>query len=286
MPRIFRDTNAQSSIRTRIMNSVPPLRNGQIYEVEYVPRSGRSKGKKVVQTYIGSTIQLVVWLSDVVRKRNGQLYKLERTGTLWDDIHFNNVGREGGIPFPNGKKPIELIKRCVSLADDKDGSFLDFFAGSGSTAHAVIDLNKEDGGNRKFILVELPEPIEESEYSTTSKLCIARVRNVVAGTDYGFRVFKLSLSNFLSWDVSSSMDNAEELARQLKIFVDNVRPGRSQQDLLYELILKSGLPLTSPVEKIDVHGQVVFSIASGTLLICLESTILEETLKGIVKLNP
>lgn len=218
------------------------------------------------------------------------IYKDGRAATLtlkqlFGDTVFNNP------------KDHEVIRDFIEYIGAKDGIILDFFAGSGTTAHAVLDLNHRDGGTRKFILVQLPEPTGRSDYPTISALCIERVRRVIEQLnkkqplelnqheDRGFKVFRLSNSNFKQWD-PSKVYSERELAQQLKLFADNILPGRRPRDILYEIVLKSGFPLTSSIDTFEVSSQTVFSIAGGTLLICLEDKIFEETLKGMIELGP
>lgn len=152
--KVFQTTNAQSSIRTRVMN----YRNeynitDDVISIEYVPKTGKNKGCVYEQFYKGEKCRLFVWLKDTSEVIDGTLYKKDLQGTYWDfNGAMKNLTKEGNIDFGNGKKPIDLLKRIVSLYPDKNITILDFFAGSGSTGHAVISLNAEDEGNRKFIL--------------------------------------------------------------------------------------------------------------------------------------
>jgi adenine-specific DNA-methyltransferase len=162
---------------------------------------------------------------------------------------------------------------------------MDFFAGSGATAHAVLDLNKQDGGNRKFILVQLPEPTGREDYPTIADITKERVRRVIkklkdeeadkldlddAGKlDRGFRVFKLAESNFTPWNADVPHD-APALEKQLELHIDHIRDGRTAADILYEILLKSGFPLATPVETLTLAGFTVYSIAAGTSLVCVE----------------
>jgi len=179
---------------------------------------------------------------------------------------------------------------------------LDFFAGSGTTAQAVIEQNNEDGGNRKFILVQLPEKTDNPQYPTIAHLTRERVRRVIAKLneadvgkldldgkakqDRGFRAFKLSSSNFKIWDADQAATEPEQLAEQLHLYTDNLAESRTQQDVLYELILKSGLSLTAKVETQTVAGKTVHSIADGSLLICLENPVTQALLRGMMALDP
>lgn len=198
-------------------------------------------------------------------------------------------------------KPLELLRRIITMLNDKSATVLDFFAGSGTTAHAVLDLNKQDGGNRKFILVQLPEPTGRTDYPTIADITKERVRRVIKKLndeetgkldldgakkqDRGFRVFKLAESNFMPWKTGEAKD-AEGLARQLELFVDHVRVGRTEKDLLHEILLKGGFPLTTPVETLALAGKTVYSVNGGTMLICLEQKLTLEAIRAIAARKP
>ncbi|WP_077357582.1 site-specific DNA-methyltransferase [Virgibacillus halodenitrificans] len=287
---IFRDTNAQSSIRQRVIDAVPGLESDQVYEVEYVPRSGKNKGNKIVQTYVGNTIQLVVWLKDVVEEKDGVLMKLEKLGTLWDDIDYNNVGREGGIPYPNGKKPIDLIKRCIEINDTGEGIILDFFAGSGSTGHAVLDMNREDGGKRKFILVQLPEEAMDSGFEVITELTKQRLINSTEqlndldgnnnNIDRGFSVYELAKSNVQKWE-NDTMD-VNRLNENLELFSNSpFTDGAQEIDILIELMLNQGFPLNSLIKKDEIGENVLWVIEHELvpfpLVVCLDEILYQST---------
>jgi adenine-specific DNA-methyltransferase len=202
-------------------------------------------------------------------------------------------------------KPVALVRRMLQLATrPAEGDLvLDFFAGSGVTGHAVLAQNAEDGGNRRFILVQLPEPLPkpEARLKTIADICKERVRRVIrkldeqdAGQldlesgrrqDRGFRVFKLAESNFKVWDADAARD-AESLARQLDLHVDHIREGRSEQDILFELLLKSGFPLTTPVEPRTLAGKTVHRVADGAMLICLERDLTLEAIRPMAAERP
>ena len=200
-------------------------------------------------------------------------------------------------------KPSSLIRTLVKVMSENDDIILDFFAGSGTTAQAVLEVNEEDGGNRKFILVQLPEPTGRDDYPTISDMCKERVRRVIKKLDHdapkesslfgdskpeqdrGFRVFKLSQSNFMPWDADGPR-NAEELAHQLELHVDHILEGRTQEDILYEILLKSGFPLTVSVEELQLAGKRVYSVAEGELFVCLEEELTLELIRAMAERKP
>ena len=198
-------------------------------------------------------------------------------------------------------KPSSLIQHFLKSIHESDYTVLDFFAGSGSTAQAVLSLNKEDGGNRKFILVQLPELCDEKSeafkagYKTISEVSRERIRRVISkiqdeqknkpnifentNQDLGFKSFKLSPSNFKIW--RGSEINEENLVQQLDAFTNPVREGSEKDNMLYELMLKAGYLLTDKVEKIEN----LYSIKNGELLIAIES-INQATVDKMITLRP
>jgi adenine-specific DNA-methyltransferase len=208
---------------------------------------------------------------------------------------------DGNAPFDT-PKPVRLITRmCQVGAVGPQDIVLDFFAGSGSTAEAVLTLNEQDGGRRRFILVQLPEPTGRDDYKTISEITKERVRRCIKAfideevgkldmkdgvtLDRGFRVFKLAESNFTTWDAQVSPEPGA-LEKQLEFHVDHIRDERSADDILYELLLKSGFPLTTPVEKQSLAGKTVYSVAGGALMICLEPELTLELIRAIADRKP
>jgi adenine-specific DNA-methyltransferase len=197
------------------------------------------------------------------------------------------------LGFP---KPTKLISLLLGQATGtmSNDIVLDFFAGSGTTADAVLAVNKMDGGNRKFVLVQLPEPTERKDFPNIADITKERVRRVIktlndedaaklalaegAKPDRGFKVFKLESSNFRTWNAEAPKEE-NALAKQLEMHVHHIVDGRSQDELLFELLLKSGFPLTTPIETLTLAGQTVFSIAEGAMLICLEKALTPEVIK-------
>jgi adenine-specific DNA-methyltransferase len=211
---------------------------------------------------------------------------------------FGNCRHEGNIEFGSGKKPIAFLKMLINLATDGDepSLVLDFFAGSGSTAHAVLDLNNADGGDRRFILVQLPEKIEDAEFHSIADITKERVRRVIAKLDEqqtgrlelgetrrqdrGFRVFKLDSSNIHTWNPDPT-----DLDGSLLASVEHLKLDRTEQDIFYELLLKFGLDLAIPIEQRIVASKTVISVAAGALVACLAESIdrseIEELALGI-----
>ena len=177
-------------------------------------------------------------------------------------------------------KPVRLMKRVLQIGAAKDALVLDFFAGSGTTLHAALEQNAQDGGSRRCILVQLPEPLEaKSAKGYVSIADITRDRIRRAGTkvrgefplfsgDTGFRTFRLDTSNITAW-----APKRDDLAKSLFDHLDHVSAGRSDEDVLYELLLKLGLDLCVPIEAKVIAGKTVQSIGGGVLLSCLDSQI-------------
>ena len=204
-----------------------------------------------------------------------------------------------GITFQY-PKPKELLKYLIQIGIERNGIVLDFFGGSGTTAQAVLELNKE-GSALNFVLVQLPEPTELSNYPTIAEITKERVRRVIkklheedagkldlkggAKPDRGFRVFKLDTSNFLLWD-GNQPEDVDAVAKQLDLHVEHILTGRTQEDILTELLLKSGFPLSTKVEQLELAGKKVFSVEEGAMLVCLEEELTNEVIKAMAEKKP
>jgi adenine-specific DNA-methyltransferase len=198
-------------------------------------------------------------------------------------------------------KPVALLTLLSQMSLEEDDIVLDFFAGSGTTAQAILEQNQEDDGKRRFILVQLPEPTTHQRLTTIADITKERVRRVInelnkgdegslyfeasGEQDRGFRVFKLAESNFTTWDAQVAHE-PKALQNQLDFHVDHIREARTADDILYELLLKSGFPLTTPVEKLTLAGKTVHSVASGALMICLERELNLELIRAIADAKP
>ena len=198
-------------------------------------------------------------------------------------------------------KPSTLIERLIKQGTEQDGIILDFFAGSGSTAQAVLELNKHDGGMRKFILAQLPEPTERKDFSTIAEITKERVRRVIkklnddeasklglgdaAKPDRGFKVFKLQSSNFKAWNADVAKEPGA-LTQQLEMHVNHIVDGRTPEDLLFEILLKSGFPLSTPIEALTLAGKTVYTVAQGAMLVCLDSELTPAVIQAMADRQP
>ena len=296
--KIFRTTNAQSSVRQTVIKETKNT-DYPMYGCEYSPIKGRNEGSVIEVLYkAGSTSDqrnMVMFLSDVVQKIDGVYYYLDKVGSLWDDIDYNNLTKEGNIEFPNGKKPIKLLQRMITLASSGEDLILDFFAGSGSTAHAVMQQNAEDGNNRRFILVQLPENCDQEGFSKISDISKERLRRAGKqvlegrcsegwGRDVGFRAMQVDTSNMA--DVYYAPDALDKA--NLDLFVDNIKPDRALEDLLFQVMLDWGVDLALPVAKENVLGKEVFFVDNNALAACFDaySGIDEAFVKELAKRQP
>jgi len=205
-------------------------------------------------------------------------------------------------------KPIGLIEQMLSMSTSKNDLVMDFFAGSGSLAHAVMSQNRKDGGRRRFILVQLPEPtLEDSAafksglktISSITRIRVARAANDLASKnentldedlqsefDDGFRSFRLSESNFAAWDAGAIEGDEKKLEQQLFSQVEHVLPGRTNQDILFELMLKSRYQLTTPVESVMVGKCEVWKVAAGEMVAVMDSGLTVEVIREIASWKP
>jgi adenine-specific DNA-methyltransferase len=228
-------------------------------------------------------------------------------------------GLLGSKLFDNPKDH-EVLARLIRYVADRKAIVVDFFCGSGSTAEAVLRLNQEDGGSRRFIMVQLPEQLDsqKKEQKVAYKFCQSlgvsenvaeigkeRIRRVikqidieqtqktkeakeklpgtseaVAVLDLGFKVFKLDASNIKPWD--ANFDNVKEA---LLNAVENIKPDRTESDVLYELLLKYGLDLAVPIEERRIDGKTVYIIGAGALIVCLADKVSLDVVEGIAKLK-
>lgn len=228
---------------------------------------------------------------------------LTETGT----IELKELGLADYFDFP---KPIGLIKQCIDIATEDGDIILDFFAGCGTTGESVIKKNIEDESDRNFILVQLPEPTGKKKLSTLAEVCKERIRKVTLSLkknvnakgqqelnlesqeflasyikQVGFKSLKLDSSNFSLWDGEKAID-PEYLENQLKLYAEHVNSERTQFDILYEILLKTGFSLTSNIEEQKFGKLNVFNIEEGALVVCLEDKVDQTGLGAIIESKP
>ena len=202
--------------------------------------------------------------------------------------------QSGIMDFP---KPLRYMKRIIHIASEKDSIILDFFSGSATTAHAVIQLNAEDGGNRKFIMVQLPEATDEKSeaykagYKNICEIGKERIRRAgkkikedspltTQDLDTGFRVLKLDSSNMEDVYYTPSEFNEQ------KLFDDNIKPDRTEEDLLFQTMIELGIELSAKIEKRSIAGKTVWSISDGYLMACFDEEVNETTITEIARQQP
>ncbi len=255
--------------------------------------------------------QLKCYLDDtLLQSPRAVVFYDSQMDTKW--IKANKLGFEFS-------KPIEFIKKLIEMCTNCDDIILDFFSGSATTAHAVMQLNAEDGGNRQFIMVQLPELCDEKSeafkagYKNICEIGKERIRragkkileeqahlkgfarinagkdkpemftlftnseegkelqNKVAQTlDVGFKVFKLDTSNLVKWD-STPTENKDEIYQRMSLLKETIKPERNDLDVVYEVMLKLGIPLNYPIQKVSVNDKRAYSIGEDCLvLVCLD----------------
>ena len=239
------------------------------------------------------------------------LSELRKTGitpmTIWKhtEVDHSQGATQKLAKLFDGKKyfdypkPVSLIERCLQLYSDKDSLILDFFSGSATTAHAVMQLNAEDGGNRKFIMVQLPELTDEKSeaykagYKNICEIGKERIRRAGAkikeenpekaqNLDTGFRVLKLDSSNMKDVFYSPKETSQLELFR----YVDNVKDDRTSEDLLFQVMLELGATLDSKIEESEVDGKTIYNVADGYLVACFDQEVSDEVVTAIAKMQP
>ena len=227
-------------------------------------------------------------------------FSAERVGTSTTGTK-ELMGLFNGISFFDTPKPVSLLVKLISLSNTQDNDIvLDFFSGSSTTAHAVMQLNTEDGGHRKFIMVQLPERIDEKSeaYKTGYKnICeIGKERIRRAGCkikedmklpntddlDIGFRCLRLDESNMENVYYTPDEVNQDTLFS----YVDNIKAGRMAEDLLFQVMLDLGILLSSSIGVKQIDGKQVFNVAEGFLLACFDTGITDEIVKAIAQMKP
>ena len=247
------------------------------------------------------------------KRRDGgwNIYEKSRKSTtkpksIWLETQFINeqgtieLGRLGMTNVFDHPKPIALPQRCIFMATEPNDIVMDFFAGSGTTGHAIHIQNAVDGGRRRYILVQLPELLDTSirDQKTAAEFCdkLGKSRNIAELTkerlrragrkiknenpmfsgDLGFGVFKLDSSNIRAWE-----PDRNDLDGALLENIEHIKPGRSEEDILYEVLLKLGLDLCVTIETREIASKSVRSIGAGTLIACLDQEITREEVEPL-----
>ena len=217
----------------------------------------------------------------------------------WSDLL---ISRSSGVDVPfDSPKNTDVLIELIKLFGVASGDYiLDFFSGSATTAHAVMQLNAEDSGGRKFIMVQLPEQTNEKSeafkagYKNICEIGKERIRRAgrkikedagltaTADLDIGFRCLRLDESNM------ENVYYVPDEVRQDTLFslVDNVKPDRTPEDLLFQVMLDLGVLLSSPIEVKEIAGKKVFNVADGFLLACFDQNVTDETVKAIAQMKP
>lgn len=248
------------------------------------------KGKSIYQKYYRSTAT-----------------QTRRTATTWwDDVSLISTATSKLKALMNGSafdtpKPVELIDRMLRLIthSNTETIVLDFFSGSATTAHAVMQLNAEDGGHRKFIMVQLPEPCDEKSeaykagYRNICEIGKERIRRAGAkikadsplttqDLDVGFRVLKIDSSNMR--DVYYAPEDVQP--KSLLDMAENIKSDRTPEDLLFQVMLDLGILLSSKIEEMEIAGKKMFSVADDYLIACFDDAVTDETVKAIAQRQP
>ena len=280
---------------------LPKKSNG----VEGAWRWGFATVKKRLELLVGKPVkdskEYRIYEKDYI-ETDGEIRRIKPKSVMYG----RNYSTDGATKayrklFPDGDfnnpKPVPFLMDLIdySVLPDENELVLDFFAGSASVAHAVLELNSQDDGNRRFICVQLPEPTDNKKYPTIAEIGKERIRRAINiinkenpmfsedRQDLGFKVFKLKHSNFKLWR-GDGIENQEELEKQLDMMVDPLRPEAIEENMLFELLLKSGYPLPTQVEKREV-GKAHYYLVDGELAIAL-SHLDENIITDILKHKP
>lgn len=252
---------------------------------------------------------LIYWTSGGDEQPYGKIYLDETKGQIPNDfwgieygtnqrasLEVEKLFNKRYFDFP---KPVSLLSNIVRLGATKGSIILDFFSGSATTAHAVMQVNAEDGGHRKFIMVQLPEETNEKSeaykagYKTICDIGEERIRRAgkkikeenpltTANLDIGFRVFKVDSTNME--DVYYRP--ADYNQGQMELFADNIKADRTPEDLLFQVMLDLGILLSSDIEETEIGGKKVFSVSGDYLIACFDKDVTEETVKAIAQKQP
>lgn len=302
------------NIPTGFIQIFPQKESGELGNWRWEMKTAQRDIKLLLPKFMPNRKTWSVFVKDYLTEDK----KVKPTSSWTDKVFNSERGSEQFIElgfkkevFPK-PKPIGLIKKILEFVVrpiDQDCLMLDFFAGSCSTAQGVMEFNAENETNVKFVCIQLPEKTEPTDdafkegFSTIAEISKERIRRTItkiknndlksaelfkadiSNVDLGFKVFKLSKSNFKIWD--NTLEKEPEVI-QAKLFghIQHISPEAEQEAILFELLLKSGFGLTTPIEKLTLAGLTVFSIAEGQLLICLEKELTHDCIKSMADMQP
>ena len=292
------DSNGFCKVSTVPLDGYLKVEASTVDGLQSVWRWGKEKSEKEKDSllaYKGSDGEIRVF------QKERKLSQMAKT-VLADKEFISNKGTKelqallgkGIFDFP---KPVALVKLMATIGSNEDSIVLDFFSGSATTAHAVMQLNAEDGGSRRFIMVQIPEPTTEGSealkagymnISDIGKERIRRVgrqmRNESIGIDIGFRLLKIDTSNMV--DLFYAPDALEK--PNLDMFVDNIKPDRTPEDLLFQVMLDWGVDLALPIAKQAIQGKDVFLVDGNALAACFDGHggVDEVFVKELAKVQP
>ena len=256
---------------------------------------------RLVPKFISKRNEFDIFVKDYLDK--GEKERTRKFKSVLDDKSFNNqngtqeVKALLGGDYMSFPKSMEYIKTICMMGASDDCIVLDFFSGSATTAHAVMQLNAEDGGNRKFIMVQLPEATDEKSeaykagYKNICEIGKERIRRAgkkikkgspltTQDLDTGFRVLKLDSSNMQDVYYTPSEFNEQ------KLFDDNIKPDRTEEDLLFQTMIELGIELSAKIEKRNIAGKTVWSVSDGYLMACFDEEVNETTITEIARQQP
>ncbi len=277
-----------------------------------IPRSGwrYSKQEKMNQQIRDNKIQFGIDETTVPKIKR---YLHETEGQVYPSVIYKDrraakqtLDRLFHTDIFDDPKDVNVIKDLIRLITERDDIILDFFAGSGTTAHAVMELNKDDEGNRKFICIQIPEIIIDKPKNKSTRdflkqikkpiniaeICKERIRRVIknidpnSDLDLGFKVFKLAKSNYKIWENYLGKDE-KELEKQIKLFESPLIEKYTDEDVIYECIIKEGYNFNSKIEKLKIKSNTVYKITDTTnsFYICLDKTITDDIIKEVKIIN-
>ena len=327
MDKLLSVSDAAKSFVDSNLNKIARVDRPPVSAMDQRPAIGRWESFQVdhrtyyLTTLANGTLQALMPLSLNYRLSDDYKPRFGRTvirGDLWKGFHqdMGNVAKEGDMVFANGKKPVRLIKQLMKWAHkSKDYVVLDFFSGSATTAHAVMQLNAEDGGKRRHIMVQLPEPCDEKSeafkagFKTIAEIGKERIRRAgkkileewqakqasstellkletensgATAPDVGFRVLKVDSSN-----MAEVYYQPDELTQDgLMLQVDNLKPGRKPEDLLFQVLLDWGVDLALPITEEKILKRRVFFVADNALAACFDIGLDEAFVKELAKRQP